>query len=267
MEDLPKIPAWFQNGFHRFLGPYLRRHFHAIAVESESLRHAEIDIDQPLIVYANHPSWWDPLLAHFLNKTLFSGRQFWAPIDAEALKQYEVFKKLGFFGVQSESKSGASTFLRMSQRVLEVGGNPARCKGALWITPEGRFADARDRTAPLMPGLAHVCHRMTSGRVIPLAMEYVFWDERSPMCLVRLGDPILIGEGSPSDKTAWAERLAGMLRQNQDQLASLAIARNSKPFTNLLAGKSGAGGIYDWMRRGKSFLSGKEFRPNHGDQF
>ena len=73
--DAPAVPSWFQNGFHRFLRPYLKRHFHAIAIVRQSRFESAVATGLPLIVYANHPSWWDPLIAHFLNRTLFPSRQ------------------------------------------------------------------------------------------------------------------------------------------------------------------------------------------------
>ena len=73
--ELAPVPlAWFQNGFHRFLDSYLKRHFHAIAVERQGVRDwSEMqatagDASVPLIVYCNHPSWWDPMIAHFINQ-------------------------------------------------------------------------------------------------------------------------------------------------------------------------------------------------------
>ena len=49
------------------------------------------------------------MIAHFLNRTLFPTRQFYAPIDADALQQYPVFGKLGFYGVNMDTTSGAAT--------------------------------------------------------------------------------------------------------------------------------------------------------------
>ena len=178
--NVPHVPAWFQSGFHGFLRPFLKRHFHAIAIERRSRCESSMGDTAPLIVYGNHPSWWDPLIAHFLNRTLFPGRQFHAPIDAEALEQYRVFGKLGFYGVRLNTTSGAAAFLKQSMAILGSGGT------AIWITPEGRFSDARDHSAELMPGLAHLCTRMSMGWALPLALEYVFWDERLPVCLAKI---------------------------------------------------------------------------------
>lgn len=257
--EIPAVPAWFQNGFHRFLPRFLKRHFHCIAVEREST--PRVDSGSPLIVYGNHPSWWDPLVAHYLNVRLFQGRQFFAPIDAKALEQYRVFAKLGFFGVELESTSGAGAFLKQSTAILHSPGT------ALWLTPEGRFADARDHQAELMPGLAHLCSRLEDGVAVPMALEYVFWDERLPVCLVKFGQPIQIQAHAQLSKPQWNELVTAQLRQTQASLADQSIARSSQPFDNLLKGKVGAGGFYDSFRRGKAWITGKPFRASHGEQF
>ena len=184
----PVVPAWFQNGFHRFLRPFLKRHFHAVAIESKCRGSLDFESDEPLLIYGNHPSWWDPLIAHFLNRCLFPTRQFYAPIDAQALEQYSVFGKLGFYGVQMSTTSGAAAFLKQTTAILNGG------QTAIWITPEGRFSDARDHTADLMPGLSHMCTKLTRGKVVPLALEYLFWDERLPVCLAKFGQPMRIAD-------------------------------------------------------------------------
>ena len=241
---------------------YLKRHFHAIAVDQRSRLNNTIPIDTPLIVFANHASWWDPLIAHFLNQTLFAPRQLYAPIDAKALERYKVFEKLGFFGVDLETKSGAAKFLKVSDAIFK-----ADTAAALWMTPEGQFADARNYQLPLMPGLAHLCSRRTTGVALPLAMEYVFWNERLPLCLVKLGTPIEITHHVDWDKPQWNHHLHSQLRETQSELAELSIGRDSDPFDNLLSGKKGTGFLYDSFRRAKSLISGRKFQAAHGEQF
>ncbi|MAI74377.1 MAG: acyltransferase [Rhodopirellula sp.] len=258
---VPVVPTWFQNGFHRFLRPFLKRHFHAVAVESGCRESLDFEADDPLLIYGNHPSWWDPLIAHFLNRSLFPSRQFYAPIDAEALEQYSVFGKLGFYGVQMNTTSGAAAFLKQTTAILDAG------PSAIWITPEGRFSDARDHDAGLMPGLSHMCNKLKRGSVVPLALEYLFWDERLPVCLAMFGQPVQIADLAVCSKAEWQELLSGNLRLTQNKLSRLAIARSSDPFDDLLLGKAGAGIFYDSFRRVRSVLSGKKFRNKHGEQF
>lgn len=259
--SVPPVAKWFQDGFHRFLRPFLRRHFHAIAIERQS-RIASADVaGLPVIVYGNHPSWWDPLIAHYLNRQLLPERQFYAPIDDDALQQYRVFGRLGFYGVRMDRASGAATFLKQSLAILGHG------ETAIWLTPEGRFADARDHTAELMPGLAHLCTRLSAAAIIPLALEYIFWEERLPVCLAKTGTPILLTEQSGLSKPQWAELLSDRLRQTQSDLSQLAIARSAAPFDNLLSGHRGAGTVYDSFRRVKAWVTGQPFRAQHGEHF
>ena len=258
---VPAVPAWFQNGFHRFLRPFLKRHFHAVAVETECREKLGFDCDEPVIIYGNHPAWWDPLIAHFLNRNLFANRQFYAPIDANALEQYSVFGKLGFYGVRTNTTSGAAAFLKQTTAILEKG------QTAIWITPEGRFADVRDHEAELMPGLAHICTKMKRGYVVPLALEYPFWEERLPVCLAMFGEPAKISDWEAASKLEWQEKLSAELRGTQRRLARLAMGRSSDPFDDLLMGKAGAGMFYDTFRRVRSVFSRNKFRIKHGDQF
>lgn len=182
MSQVPPVADWFQNGFHRFLRRYLRKHFHTIAVSRAGWQPESLSAAEPLIVYGNHPAWWDPLIAHFVNRHCFQPRQFYAPIDATALRQYRVFAKLGFYGIDLSTYGGAADFLKQSQAILDAP------KTAIWLTPEGRFVDCRDHSAELMPGLAHLCSKMKTGRVVAMALEYVFHagaQARMPMSFFR----------------------------------------------------------------------------------
>ena len=50
----------------------------------------------------------------------------------------------------------------------------------LWVTPHGRFADARERPLALKPGVGHLAATLGRGAILPMAVELTFWDERTP---------------------------------------------------------------------------------------
>jgi 1-acyl-sn-glycerol-3-phosphate acyltransferase len=257
---LPTIKPWLVDGFYRFCRYYMRRQFHAVAVDQRELKASPLPDDCPMICYANHPGWWDPILAVHLCKSCFPGRKLYAPIDAQALKKYRVFAQMGFYGIELHSLHGAADFLRISKRIL------AEPKSSLWITPEGRFADPRDHTAPLMPGLAHLALQHENLYLVPLAMEYVFWEERLPEALQRIGRPIHNSEIKHLSKPQALEFLAARLRDNQKHLADSIIARRGEDFEVQISGKSGAWGFYDALRKMKARFSGEKLDLHHGSK-
>lgn len=258
MSEVPPVADWFQNGFHRFLRSYLRKHFHTIGVSKAGWQPQSLAADQPLIVYGNHPGWWDPLIAHFINRACFTPRQFYAPIDASALRKYRVFAKLGFYGIDLSTYSGAADFLKQSQAIL------AAPQTAIWLTPEGRFVDCRDHSAELMPGLSHLCFKMKAGHVVAMALEYSFLQERKPECLVRFSDPIEVSSVELT-KIQWHGRLTERLRAAQVALADEVQQRDLNRFQSLASSRSGVGGVYDLARRLRSFVRGERFQAEHDE--
>ena len=211
--------------------------------------------DRPLVVYSNHPSWWDPAFVMVLHPRLFPDREGYGPIDAAMLERYGFFRRIGMFGVDQESRQGAARFLSTSRRVLS---DPRRM---LWVTAQGRFADPRERPLALRPGVAHLMARMPEAIALPLALEYPFWSEKRPEALACFGPPLDGRDGGGA--ATWAGRLEGALTETCDRLAGLAQARDPQAFTNLLAGRAGVGGVYGLWQRAKSLARGERHRPDH----
>jgi 1-acyl-sn-glycerol-3-phosphate acyltransferase len=255
--DIPRPWPLLVRAFLRYTRYYLRRHFHTVRVAQEDYPEPPPP-ECPVVVFLNHPSWWDPLVALYLAFHCFPGRTPYAPIEARALQQYRFFSRLGFFGIEPGTRRGAATFLRVGQAIL------ARPATALWLTPGGEFSDPRVRPVMLRSGLGHLARRLPGGVLFPLALEYPFWQERTPEALARFGAPIVIprdGERSPEE---WTALLARRLEATQDAMARDACRRNDAAFTILLRGASGVGGAYDLWRRVRARLHRTNFHPEHG---
>jgi 1-acyl-sn-glycerol-3-phosphate acyltransferase len=243
------------RGFKRYLKGYLRRNFHAVRLARAT---RPVDPERgPLLIVLNHPSWWDPLVAGLLTD-LFPRRTHCAPIDAAALGKYRFFERLGFFGVEQGTHRGTRTFLRTSLALL------AQPRTALWITAQGRFTDPRERGVKLQPGVGHLVRGLEGGTILPLALEYPFWEERYPEALLRFGEPIPIGCGSACSVAEWLRRIESGLSAAQDALAIDSQRRRVEAFETLLGGRAGVGGIYDLWRRLKALLTGQRFEAGHG---
>jgi 1-acyl-sn-glycerol-3-phosphate acyltransferase len=241
--------------FSGYLQWYIGRHFHAMRLANGDRFPSATG---PLIVYANHASWWDPLSLILISRHFLPDASHYGPMDAAALKHYGVFRKLGLFPVENGTPRGAAQFLRAAREIL------SRPHSVLWVTPEGHFTDMRTRPAVFRPGLAALVARTGACTLVPLAMEYTFWDERLPEILISCGEAIKIADGRLRNTAEWSEQLAAGLADAQDELAALSKLRDPALFTTILSGGVGVGAVYDAWKRLLALLGGRAYQGSHG---
>jgi 1-acyl-sn-glycerol-3-phosphate acyltransferase len=246
--------AWMQF-FVRVLTHRLRRSFHAIRLAKPGV--PAVPDELPLVIYANHPSWWDAALVPVLVTRFFPSRRSFAPIDAVALRRYGFMRRIGLFGIAPDTYEGASLFLRVGRKIL------SQPDTLFYLTPQGRFTDARDRPVSLRPGLAHLLCRVPRVTVLPLALEYPFWDESAPEALIRFGEPMVLGSSVTAEIPEIQAFLQAGLLQAMDSLAEAAVSRDASRFETLLDGRAGVGGVYDAWRRLGAWRRGEKFDPAH----
>jgi 1-acyl-sn-glycerol-3-phosphate acyltransferase len=239
--------------FAFYLRWYVRRRFHAVRL----LRPLPaLPVDRPLIVYANHPSWWDLAIIGLVSIGPLGDRVSYGPMDEVGLDQYPFLRKLGIFGIDLATKRAAAQFLRTSLGLLKDRNT------VLWILPEGRFVDARVRPITIRPGVAHLARHIKGAVFLPMALEYPFWDQSTPEALIHFGAPIL--EAGELDVPGWTTLFEARLTQAMDELADAAVARDPARFLPLIGGTAGVGGIYDLWRRLKAISRGRRFDAAHG---
>lgn len=211
----------------------------------------------PVVIYCNHPAWWDAAVIILLAGRLFPERASYAPFDARMLERYGVFRRMGAFGVDLDTPRGAAQFMAASRAIL------ARPASVMWITAQGRFADVRTRPLALRGGVARLAEIAPDAQFVPLALEYAFWDESGAEAFAAFGAPIA---GHVLRDLPRAERLARLeadLTGLLDRLSADVAARDPEPFQDLVSGRQGVGGLYDGWRRVTSALRGRRFEAGH----
>ncbi|MFP3944947.1 MAG: lysophospholipid acyltransferase family protein, partial [Alphaproteobacteria bacterium] len=171
-----------------------------------------------------------------------------------------VLKRLGIFGVEQESPRGAAQFLTVSKGILSRPGT------MIWLTPEGHFTDVRCRPVRFQPGLAHLARELERAALLPVAVEYPFWNESKPEVLVRFGTALDSGKARDRAAEAWNGVLAEALGSTMDLLAADAMTRDPGRFKTLLSGRTGVGFFYDTWRRLKAVAQGRRFSAAHEDE-
>ena len=160
-------------------------------------------------------------------------------------ERYGFFKHLGFFGIEPQTQRGARTFLRTTHALL------ASSRNAVWLTPQGRFMDVRERPLRLEEGLGALAVREPGAAFLPLAIEYCILD-RAAAGNSRLFRRANRPGSEPARLAAdWTRVFTGALETVQDELATRSCDRDVTQWVTLDRGKSGVSGIYDgwrWLR-------------------
>jgi len=257
---LPKISPLLLRWFTWYSRRYLCRHFHSLRVSRAG--HPPPADGRPLVVYSNHASWWDALVCLVLKDAFYPEYSAFTPMDAAMLERYRFFRRLGFFGVEPRSRRGAAQFLGISEAVLRSR------RQLVALTPQAGFVDVRQRPIRFAGGIGHLAVRVPGAYYVPVAMEYVFWEERLPEILVRFGEPVSVRTTNAlaPDAESWTRRFEQSLADTQDALAAEAQRRRPDDFQTLLRGGAGQGTVYDRWRALKAWCRGESFQPEHGNK-
>jgi 1-acyl-sn-glycerol-3-phosphate acyltransferase len=222
------LVRWFTAYSRRYIG----KQFHSFSVSRSSA--PPYTAPMPIVLYANHAGWWDPLVGIILKEAFFPNYTLFAPIDAVALRRYKILTKIGFFGVERQSVRGVADYIGTAETILQ---DPEHL---LAVTPHGRFTDARERPVQFQRGLGLLATRVERALFLPVAIEYAFWDERRPEIFCRFGEPTEVSADGSEGLTAWHWTAAfeQRLEATQDALANEVCQRDPDKFENLFRSKT-----------------------------
>ncbi len=102
--------------------------------------------------------------------------------------------------------------------------------------------------------------------MLPLTLEYAFWNERFAEAFACFGEPVLVDSGREHTPAEWTQTFAAALEATQDALAERVQRRDPRVFESLIKGGAGVGGVYDVWRACKARLQGKPWQPEHGSR-
>lgn len=258
---LPSDPVAARSpAIWRFMGVYfaryVRRHLNALRLAQWGQPPAAPEAG-PVVVYCNHPAWWDAAVIILLAQRFFPAAESYAPFDAAMLARYRIFSRMGAFGVDLDSPRGAASFMAASRKILD---RPGR---VLWITAQGRFSDVRERPLALRPGVARLAELAPDALFVPLALDYAFWEERGAEACAAFGRAIPARDLLALPRPDRLARLEADLTATLDRLAADVRSRDATHFASLLDGQRGIGGVYDAWHRLVAALTGRRFVAGH----
>ena len=201
--------AWFERVFAVYNRHLIRRRFESLRVAGlEKMR--DWPRDAPLILYANHSSWWDALVIFQLGRACRL-EQF-AMMEEKQLREYPLFRRLGAFSVVRESPRAAARSVKYAAGLLRG------TDRALWIFPQGETRPNDIRPLKFFSGVAHVIKRAGVAYAAPVALRYEFLDEFKPQAFARIGALQRLNAGENFQPKTVTRQLAETLTAELDQL-------------------------------------------------
>jgi hypothetical protein len=249
----PRRLKFFTLYFRR----YFTRHMNALRMPPWGAPRLP-DGPAPLVLYTNHPAWWDAATYILAGDLLFPDRQGYAPIDAEMLKAYGFMKRIGGYGIDLDSPRGAASFLAASADIL------SHDDSVIFLAAQGRFMDVRARPIGVKAGVARLPEIAPHALFVPLAIEYQFWEQRGAEAFIAFGEPERGSDLLALDRDARRDHLEGRLTAVLDRLSGEVVSRDPARFETLLSGEAGVGGVYGLWKRLLAALKGERYEAAHG---
>jgi 1-acyl-sn-glycerol-3-phosphate acyltransferase len=179
------VPArherWADFLFSLYLRTLLARDFHSVRLVGTVPALPEA---VPLLVVANHGTWWDGFFISLFN-TMLLGRKLHLMMLEEQLRRFPFFGRIGAFGIRQGHPRAVASSLRYAASLLDSPGN------AVCIFPQGALTARGVRPLGFQRGLEKVV-KMHHGEVtiLPVAIRCEFLGHRKPMAFLLAGDPV-----------------------------------------------------------------------------
>lgn len=172
---------WFNAWFARHARARIRRTFGRVLVAGLDEARGTV-ARAPVLLVANHTTWWDALVALYVSELLLSSDGY-AMMDAANLRRAPFFRRVGAFGVDLDDPADGARAIRHAARLLGAD------RRTLWVFPEGRERSPFGGL-DLRPGAAQIARVARRAVVLPVGLRYVFAATEHPDMWISIGRPL-----------------------------------------------------------------------------
>jgi chlorobactene lauroyltransferase len=216
--------------FKRFFSIYnrnlIKRRFHSFQVLGLS-EFNKRNLQIPLVIYANHSSWWDGLVAFEISRK--ANLDGFIVMEERQLKRLFLFRLLGAFSVNRENPREAIKTINYAVEILEE--IPSR---TIWIFPQGKTLPNDQRPIYFYNGLSKIIEKVRKVQIIPIAIQYEFLNEFKPEIFAKIGRIQLIEVDKDFAPKKMTENLAGTLTEILDKLKEEIVTENFGGFEKII---------------------------------
>jgi 1-acyl-sn-glycerol-3-phosphate acyltransferase len=146
----------------------------------------------PVLLLANHVSWWDGFLLFYFSKKYFPEHQFRIVMGKEEWDKRRWLARLGVLPLNRESPSQLLTFFRAMAK--QRSGNSAFCLGYFF---EGKMTAQNEIPGQWLRGSQLLAERLAPIVVVPVGLFLDLRYQAQVSAYVRAGEPFIFG-GPPA---------------------------------------------------------------------
>jgi 1-acyl-sn-glycerol-3-phosphate acyltransferase len=160
----------------------------------------------PVLVVANHSSWWDGFVVRELHRRLRPDQPFLTVMLEEQLRRYPFLRRLGGVGLVPGSTASLRGLLERLGRVRE------ESPGAMVLLfPQGRLWPSHRRPLGFLPGLRAFRRTLRDSWVLPVGIHLAPGARPGQEAWISVGRPVAPGDPEGADPGAMETRVTAEL--------------------------------------------------------
>lgn len=170
-------------GFEAVFLPWMRRRLDGVHVSG--VEDARWVPRLPILLVANHPSWWDGFLLREVHRRLRPDAPFHVVMTERELRRHRLFQWMGAVPLPA-GRLGARSLVRdLSRRIDD------RPDAVLGFFPQGRIWPSH-KPLSFRPGAAWLAERLAPVVVVPVALHLEPLARPGPAAFVSVGQPRVV---------------------------------------------------------------------------
>lgn len=151
---------------------------------------AELPRDVPLLLAANHVSWWDPFTLRELQRALRPGAPFHTVMLQAELARRPFLRRVGVVGLDPASPASLRGCIRQLRRLLDERPDAAVC-----FFPQGRIWPSFRRPLGFRAGIGLLARELAPLVVLPVGLHVEPLNAARPTVFASAAPPFRVDEG------------------------------------------------------------------------
>lgn len=171
----------FWHGFELFFRPWMRRRLDGVHLRG--LHDSGGLPEMPVLIIANHVSWWDGFLLREVHRELRPRAPLYVVMSESELRRFPIFRWMGALPLGPSPLAGRTLLDDLKRRLEE------RPDAVIGYFPQGRIWPSHRRPLGFRRGGAWLAGRLGPVAILPVGLHLEALTRPGPAAFVSVGRP------------------------------------------------------------------------------